>query len=101
LLEQVAQRIGGEHYGEERQESQAKRAERLVHEEMTKRKFRESDLSALAKGDPQKIQRAQRLRLQMGSVACVSNRLYVNRNGFKVELAKRCLTHALQMAVTG
>ena len=24
-----------------------------------------------------------------------------SQNGFKIELAKRCLTHALQMAVTG
>ncbi len=94
LLEQVSQRIGREHFGEERHESQVERAERLIEEELRKRRLRESDLPALAKGDPRKIQIAQRLReetmvtvrwiaerLGMGSVAYVNNRLYLQRKG--------------------
>ena len=78
----------------ERHESQIKQAERLVVEELKKRKLKESDLPALKKGDSRKIGIAQRLReetmvtvkwiserLHMGSVAYVNNRLYLKRKG--------------------
>lgn len=94
LLEQVGERIGQEHYGQERQESQLEKAERLVGEELKRCRLKESDLAALAKGDPRKIEIAQRLRqetivtikwiaerLEMGSVAYVNNRLHLKRKG--------------------
>ncbi len=94
LLEQVGKRIGQEHYGEERKESQMEKAERLVREELKTQKLKEADLAALSKGDRRKIQIAQRLRqettmtvkwiaerLRMGSVAYVNNRLYLKRKG--------------------
>ncbi|MCL4180350.1 MAG: hypothetical protein KJ072_21720 [Verrucomicrobia bacterium] len=34
LLGQMSERLGAEHYGEERQESQVKKAERVVAEEL-------------------------------------------------------------------
>jgi len=94
LLEQVGEQIGREHYGEERHESQIEQAERLVVEELKKRKLKESDLPALKKGDSRKIGIAQRLReetmvtvkwiserLHVGSVAYLNNRLYLKRKG--------------------
>jgi len=83
-----------EHYGEELHESQRDQAERLVNEELKKRKLKESDLPSLNKGDLRKVEIAQRLReetlvtvkwiserLHMGSVAYVNNRLYLKRKG--------------------
>ena len=94
LLEQVGARIGTEHYGEERHESQIDPAEQRIHEDLRKRKLKESDLPVLSKGDPRKIAVAQRPReetmatvrwiaerLHMGSVAYVNNRMYLKRKG--------------------
>jgi putative transposase len=89
LLGRVSERLGSEHYGEERQESQVEKAERVVAEELRRRGWTEGTLRKRAKGDPAKVQIAVRLRretlvtvawvaarLQMGSVAHVNTRLY-------------------------
>ncbi|MBI2926100.1 MAG: transposase [Verrucomicrobia bacterium] len=94
LLEQIGERLGTAHDGEERHESQIEQAEGLVLEELRKRKLKESDLPAPPKGDLRKVAIAQRLReetmvtvkwiagrLRMGSVAYVNNRLYLKRKG--------------------
>lgn len=92
LLAQVKSKIGPEHGGKERKESQLETAERLIREELKKRKLRESDLAAMRKGDIRKVEIAARLReqtvmtvkwiadrLKMGSTAYVHNRLYLRR----------------------
>jgi putative transposase len=94
LLKQMSERMGPEHYGEERQESQTEKAERLVKEEMQRRRWTPEMLRARAKGDLEKLEMAVRLRnetlvtvawiaerLQMGSVANVNTLLYQWRNG--------------------
>jgi hypothetical protein len=76
--------MGPEHYGEERQESQTEMAERVVGEELRRRRWTEATLTERNKGDLEKLKIAARLRnetlvtvawiarrLQMGSVANV------------------------------
>ena len=89
LLGQMSERMGSEHYGEERAESQAEKAERVVREELQRRRWTEATLGQKAKGDAVKVKVAVRLRretlvtvawiaerLQMGSVANVNTLLY-------------------------
>jgi putative transposase len=86
LLAEMAERVGESHYGEERQESGEAKAERIVEEEMRRRRWTEKDLVERRKGDPEKIKIALRLRresimtlkwiarqLAMGCWANVSN----------------------------
>ncbi len=94
LLWWMSERMGPEHFGEERLESQQERAERVVAEEMRRRRWKEVDLGLTMKGDPEKVKIALRLRketlvtvawiaqrLQMGSVANVNTLLYHARQG--------------------
>ncbi|MCU0783928.1 MAG: transposase [Verrucomicrobia bacterium] len=96
LLGQMSERMGSEHYGEERQESQQEKAERVVGEELRRRGWTEAALEERAKGDREKVKIAVRLRqetlvtvawiserLQMGSVANVNTLLYHWRQGEK------------------
>ncbi len=89
LLGQMNERLGPEHYGEERQASQGEKAERLVAEELRRRRWTEATLGERNKGDLEKLKVAVRLRketlmtvawiaqrLQMGSVANVNTLLY-------------------------
>ena len=94
LLEQMTGRLGAEHYGEERLETEMKKAERIVGEEMRQLGWKEEDLVGRAKGDFGKVRMAARLRqetmvtvkwianrLGMGSAGYVNNRLYRWRKG--------------------
>lgn len=94
LLGQMSERMGAEHYGAERQESQAERAERVIGEELIRRRWTEATLAQRAKGDVGKLKMAGRLRqetlvtvnwiarrLRMGSVANVNTLLYQWRQG--------------------
>ena len=94
LLGQMSERLGPEHYGEERQELQGEKAERVVGEELRRRRWTEATLGERKKGDREKLKMAVRLRqetlvtvawiaarLQMGSVANVNTLLYQWRQG--------------------
>ena len=94
LLAQMSGRMGPEHYGSERRESQEEQAEAVVRQELQKRRWREATLAARRKGDVEKIKIAARLRsetlvpvawiaqrLRMGTVAYVNNRLHLWRRG--------------------
>src|SRR6266487_179973 len=94
LLGQMSERLGPEHYGEERQESQAEKAEAVVGQELRRRRWTEATLEEPNKGDLEKLKIAVRLRnetlvtvawiaerLQMGSVANVNTLLYQWRLG--------------------
>ena len=89
LLGRMSERMGPEHYGVERQESQAAKAERVVKEELRRRGWTESTLGERRKGDAEKVRLAVRLRqetlvtvawiaqrLKMGSAANVNTLLY-------------------------
>ena len=98
LLGQMKERMGEEHYGEERQETAEALAEVIVTEELKRRRWREEDLGRRAKGDAVKVALAVRVRtetvmtvkwiaerLQMGSPGYVNLLLYhrrkADRNG--------------------
>ena len=94
LLGQMSQRLGPEHYGQERQESQMVQAEQVVKEELRRRRWTEATLGERKKGEIEKVKIAVRLRqetlvtvawiaarLQMGSVANVNTLLYRWRQG--------------------
>jgi hypothetical protein len=96
LLGRMSERMGTEHYGEERRESQAEKAEWVVGEELRRRGWTEPTLGERSKGDREKVAIAMRLRqetlvtvawiagrLQMGSVANVNTLLYRCRRGRK------------------
>ena|SRR5579884_327241 len=89
LLEQMDQRAGESHYGDELRESDEQKAERIVAEEMKKLRWQQSELTTRRKGDPKKVRIARRLRkettmtlkwiaqrLKMGTWTHVSNRLH-------------------------
>jgi len=92
LLGQMKERLGAEHFGEERQETIAEHAEAIVKAELRRRRWTEGDLGKRAKGDACKMAMAQRLRaesavtvkwiaerLQMGSAGYVNHLLYHHR----------------------
>jgi REP element-mobilizing transposase RayT len=96
LLAQVSEKTGRWHYGELVRESAEARAERIVAEELTRRKWNESTLAARRKGDPAKVGMAQRLRrettvtlawiaqrLQMGTRTYLAHLLYWKRRDEK------------------
>ncbi len=94
LLAQMTERVGAEHFGEERMETAEAKAERIIVGELKRRKWREADLAELAKGHLGKVKIAARLReetlvpvawiakrLAMGAASYVNNRLYRWRKG--------------------
>jgi putative transposase len=64
LLAQMSVRMGEHHYGQERAQSDAEHAERVVQEGLKRLKWTEQDLEARAKGDPAKVKLALALRAQ-------------------------------------
>ena len=92
LLVGMAGGVGAEHYGEERRESEAERAERMVLEELRQAGWEEARLASSPKGDRVKVRVALRLRrettvayewiarrLRMGSRSSVSNLVYARQ----------------------
>ncbi len=87
LLAQMS--AGPEHYGEEIRESGEQKAKRVIQAELKKLGWKEADLEARRKGDPEKVRMALRLRaettmtlgwiaqaLQMGTKTHLSHLLY-------------------------
>ncbi|HEV2331391.1 MAG TPA: transposase [Verrucomicrobiae bacterium] len=67
LLVQMAERIGENHYGEERAQSEGERAEQIVQERLRRFGWKEADLERRAKGDPKKVKLAVQLRSETGA----------------------------------
>jgi REP element-mobilizing transposase RayT len=83
LVEQMSEHIGAEHYGEERMETAAVKAERIIAAELKRRKWKEEDLSQRAKGDPGKVRIAARLRAETTvTVAWIADRLGMGAPGY-------------------
>jgi len=89
LLAQASERVGAQHYGSERRETDVVKAQRFVGEELRKLGWTELDLRSRRKNDPAKVRIAEQLRrettmtlawiarrLQMGSWTYVSNLLH-------------------------
>ena len=62
LLERLGSSVGPHHGGEEKQEMEAQKAERLVAEELRRRRLTEADVKQRRKTDVRKVQIAARLR---------------------------------------
>ena len=62
LLVQMSEKMGAEHYGEERAGSAEAKAERIVAEELKRLKWTTNALEAHRKGDERKLRIARRLR---------------------------------------
>jgi REP element-mobilizing transposase RayT len=85
LLAAVSAQAGGWHYGEELRESAEAKAERIVAEELKRRKWDASALGQRRKGDPGKVALARRLREETTmTLAWIAQRLNM---GTKTHLA--------------
>ncbi len=62
LLEQVHERAGAHHYGEEIGQSVEEKARRIIAEELAKMDWEDEDLARRRKGDVGKVRIARRLR---------------------------------------
>jgi putative transposase len=90
LLEQMKERMGAEHYGMERQEAAEAQAERIVREELKRRRWREEDLGRRAKGDVVKVALAVRLRAEtVMTVKWIAERLQMGAPGYVHHLLYR------------
>jgi hypothetical protein len=96
LLGRMTERLGAEHYGVERAETEAEKAERIIAEELQRLGWTERTLPERAKGDAKKVRMAQRLRAEtVQTVAWIAARLhlgsrnYANHLLWKANPAKR------------
>jgi hypothetical protein len=81
-LAQMSEQLGAEHYGEERAETEAAKAERIIAEELKRRKWEASELRARAKGAPEKVALAARLQAEtMMTVVWIAERLGMGTRG--------------------
>ena len=89
LLAQAHEKVGPSHYGRDRQEVSAAKAQRIVAEELKRLGWAEEELKRRRKGDEEKIRITRRLRsettmslkwiaacLAMGTWTYLANRLY-------------------------
>ena len=94
LLEQMDKKLGESHYASTRIETVEEKGRRILEEELARIGWTTTDLLSRAKGDPEKIRIAQRLReetsvtlkwvaeqLCMGTWTHVANRLYHSQQG--------------------
>ena len=87
LLAQMAERVGAEHYGEERRESESEKAERIIASGLKTARWTEADLVRQRKGHPVKVRLAQQLRSQTTlTVGQIAERLNMGTRGYAVRL---------------
>jgi hypothetical protein len=90
LLAQMSQRMGAEHYGVERSETAAARAERIIASELKRRRWPEAELSTRPKGDAAKLAMAARLRAETTqTVGWIAARLGMGTRGYLNHLLYR------------
>ena len=85
LLTQMSERVGAEHYGEERAETAETLAELIIAEELKRWRLQEADLKTRLKGDSVKVALAARLQAEttmtVGWIAerlAMGTRVYLN-----------------------
>ena len=90
LLAQMSERLGAEHYGEERAETEQAKAERIIAEELKRQKWKESELQAQPKGAAAKVAVAARLRVETTMTATwIAKRLSMGSRGYLNHLLYR------------
>ena len=90
----MKERMGEHHYGEERAQTEAEQAERIILASLKRLGWKEADLERRSKGDPEKLKLALRLRaetavtvkwiaerLRMGTWTHLNHLLYWHRRG--------------------
>lgn len=90
LLAQMGERVGAEHYGDERAESAEATAEQIIAGELKRRRWQEADLKTRAKGDAAKVALAARLRAETTMTAgWIAERLRMGTRGYLNHLLYR------------
>ena len=90
LLTQMNERVGAEHYGEERAETAEALAERIIAEELKREQWKEADLNTRPKGDAVKAVLAARLRAETTVTAgWIAERLAMGTRGYLNHLLYR------------
>jgi REP element-mobilizing transposase RayT len=90
LLTQMSERMGAEHYGEERAETAEALAELIIAEELKRGRWQEADLKTRPKGDSVKVALAARLRAETTmTVGWIAERLAMGTRGYLNHLLYR------------
>jgi hypothetical protein len=90
LLTQMSERMGAEHYGEERAETAEAMAELIIAEELKRGRWQEADLKTRPKGDSVKVALAARLRAETTiTVGWIAERLAMGTRGYLNHLLYR------------
>ena len=86
----MSERLGAEHYGEERAETGQPKAERILAVELNRRKLKASELRTRPKGDAAKVALAARLRTETTmTVGWIAERLGMGSRGYLNQLLYR------------
>ena len=90
LLTQMGERLGAEHYGVERAETDVAKAERIIATELKRRRWTEEQMRERPKGDAAKVRLAVRLRAEtVQSVAWLAKRLHLGSRAYANHLLWR------------
>lgn len=90
LLARMTERMGAEHFGRERMETDTSKAERIIEEELRQRKWQPAELRARRKGDAEKVSLAARLRAETTMTAkWIAERLGMGSRGYLNHLLYR------------
>lgn len=90
LLAQMSERMGAEHYGQERTETAVAAAERIIAEELKRRGWKAAHLRSRPKGDAAKVAMAARLRVETTlTVEWIAERLEMGTRGYLNHLLYR------------
>lgn len=90
LLAQMSERLGVEHYGAERAETEAAQAERIIADELKRRAWKATELEIRPKGDAEKVAVAARLRAETTMTAgWIAERLGMGTRGYLNHLLYR------------
>ncbi|MDA1277900.1 MAG: hypothetical protein O2960_28215 [Verrucomicrobia bacterium] len=91
----MSERMGPNHYGEERRESEREKAEAIIEVEMRRGRIAEADLQNRPKNDPTKIRAAVKLRRQTTmSVAWIAERLGMGSRYYATNLLQQARNSA-------
>jgi len=95
LLAQMSERIGAEHYGSERAETDEAKAESIIAAELKRRDWTEATLGKRPKGDAVKVKLAVRLRAEtMRTVEWLARRLQLGSRAYAHHLLWRARRNA-------
>ena len=90
LLDQMKEKLGAEHYGEQRQQTVEAHAEEIVQRELKRRRWKAVDLERRPKGDAQKVALAAKLRVETAvTVKWIAERLRMGAPGYVNHLLYR------------